>query len=259
MQRVDRSVSAGICTLVIFLALALSCQAAEALRAHSDNDASEDIHAQLVPTRYTTLSSDTGGHIEHLSVREGDRFRQGQVLVALDCALQHAQVGEARAILAGAQKANAVNRRMVELHSGGVLEAELAAAEAAKDAARLQSALVLQSKCTIAAPYQGRVVEQKVREHQYVQPGQAMLDILDDTALEVEFIAPSRWLAWVRPGMEFRLRVDETGKSYPAKVTIIGAKVDAVSHSVKITGAIGGEQSDLVAGMSGRVLIAGQP
>ncbi len=219
-------------------------------------EVSEDIHAQLVPKRFTTLSSDAAGQIERMTVREGDRFKQGQMLISLDCSLQRAQLAEARAILAGAQKASAVNRRMVELHSGGVLEADLAAAEAAKDAARVQSAEVLQAKCTIFAPYQGRVVEQKVREHQFVQPGQAMLDILDDSALEVEFIAPSRWLAWITQGMEFRVRIDETGLTYPARVTTISAKADAVSHSIKIIGELTGSQSNLIAGMSGRVLMA---
>ncbi len=234
---------------------AQTAQAADLVRPPAPAEASEDIHAQLVARRFTTLSSDTPGQIEHMSVREGDRFRQGQVLVGLDCALQRAQLAEARAILAGALKANAVNRRMVELHSGGILEADLAAAEVAKDEARVQSALVLQSKCTIVAPYQGRVVEQKVREHQFVQSGQAMLDILDDSALEVEFIAPSRWLAWIRPGQDFRVRIEETGRTYPARVTIVGAKVDAVSHSIKITGEIEASQNDLVAGMSGRILM----
>jgi len=144
----------------------------------------------------------------------------------------------------------------LELGSGGALEADVATAEAAKAQARLQSALVVLSKCAIAAPFPGRIVEQKVREHQYVQAGQAMLEILDDSALEVEFIAPSRWLAWLKPGTPFQLQVDETGHTYPAKVSRLGAKVDPVSRSVKITGEIGGGVAELMAGMSGRILIS---
>jgi len=214
------------------------------------------IRAQVTPKRFTTLSSEIPARIEHLSVREGDRFKQGDPLIGLDCALQRSQAAEARAVLAGADRTRAVDRRLVELGSGGVLEAAVAAAEAGKAQARLDSAAVVLSKCVIAAPFPGRVVEQKVREHQYVQAGQAMLDILDDSALEVEFIAPSRWLAWLRAGTPFQVQLDETGRTYAAKVTRLGAKVDPVSHSVKITGEIEGPDADLIAGMSGRVLIS---
>jgi RND family efflux transporter MFP subunit len=215
-----------------------------------------EIHAQLVPKRYTTLSSETAGSIDRLSVQEGERFKDGQVLVHIDCSQQRAQQDEAQAILGAAEQSRAVNRRMLELHSGGMLEANLAAAEVAKSQAKLHSIQVVLSKCTITAPYRGRVVEQKVREHQYVQAGQPMLEILDDTALEVEFIAPSRWLAWVRPGTAFQVQVDETGKTYGATVSRIGAKADAVSHSVKIVGEMDGKTNDLVAGMSGLVHMA---
>jgi RND family efflux transporter MFP subunit len=217
------------------------------------------VRAQLVPMRYTALSGEVGARIERLGVREGDRFRAGQTLVVLDCGLQRAQLAEAQAALAGAEKTRGVTRRMVELQSGGVLEADVAAAEAAKMQARVESAQALLAKCSIAAPYQGRVVEQKVREFQFIQPGQVVFEILDDSALEVEFIAPSAWLAWLRPGDVFSLDVDELSRRFPARVTRIGARVDAVSHSVKVVGEIVGPIDHLMAGMSGRVTIDEQP
>ncbi|MBF0125395.1 MAG: HlyD family secretion protein, partial [Magnetococcales bacterium] len=100
------------------------------------------------------------------------------------------------------------------------------------------------------------VAEQKVREQQYVQPGQPMLDIIDDSVLELEFIVPSRWLVWLKPDLMFQVQIDETAKEYPAKVLRIGAKVDPVSQSVKLVAAISGKFPELMAGMSGKVNIA---
>jgi hypothetical protein len=71
--------------------------------------------------------------------------------------------------------------------------------------------------------------------------------------LELEFIVPSRWLAWLKPGYAFQVRIDETGKTYPAKVQRIGARVDPVSQSVKLSAAISGSFPELIAGMSGKV------
>ena len=52
------------------------------------------------------------------------------------------------------------------------------------------------------------------------------------------------------------IRIDETGKTYPAKVQRIGARVDPVSQSIKLTAAIDGRFPDLIAGMSGRVALS---
>ena len=115
------------------------------------------------------------------------------------------------------------------------------------------------SKCTVSAPFAGRVAEQKVREQQYVQPGQPLLEILDDSSLELEFIVPSRWLVWLKPGQAFHVAIDETGRTYPAKVQRIGARVDPVSQSVKLSAVVDGRFPELMAGMSGKVLMTPPP
>nr|CAX83996.1 Membrane-fusion protein [uncultured bacterium] len=223
------------------------------LAAGAETGESPSVPALLVAVQYTTLSAELPGKIDRIAVKEGQRFKAGQPLIAFDCVIQQAQLDEARALLAAAEKTRNVRERLLELKSSGSLEAELAAAEAAKATAKFQSAKAVVSKCAIQAPFGGRVVEQKAREHQYVQSGQAILDILDDTSLEAEFIVPSHWLASLKPEMGIEVAVDETKKTYPAHIKRIGAKVDAVSHTAKVVAEISGDHADLVAGMTGRV------
>ncbi len=59
--------------------------------------------------------------------------------------------------------------------------------------------------------------------------GQALLEILDDSSLEFEFIVPSKWQARLKIGLPFRVHIDATGTTYPAKVQRIGARIDAWS------------------------------
>jgi len=82
-----------------------------------------------------------------------------------------------------------------------------------------------------------------------------MLDILDDSVLELEFLVPSSWLRWLKVGGAFDVQIDETRKTYPARFTRMGARVDPVSQSVKVAAAIHGRFPELMAGMSGKVLI----
>lgn len=138
----------------------------------------------------------------------------------------------------------------------GQLELDVAVAEVQKAKADVAASEAVTSRCTIAAPFAGVTVEQKAREFQYTTPGQPLLDILDDHGLEVELIAPSRWLSWLKPGQAFQVHIDETDKVYPARITRLGGRVDPVSQSIKVIGEITTEAPELMAGMSGRASIS---
>ncbi len=215
-----------------------------------------EIRAQLKPRRYTTLGAEIGAKVEDVPVPEGGRFKKGQTLVRFDCTLQEALLQKAQAALGAAEKTLHANRRLHELNSVGTLDLELSEAEVAKARAEVASSEAVLAKCTTVAPFSGRIAEQKVREQQYVRPGDALLEILDDSELDLEFIVPSRWLGWLKPGYRFEVAIDETGKTYPARVRRIGARVDPVSQSIKLTATIQGRFGELMAGMSGRVLMS---
>lgn len=215
-----------------------------------------EIRAQLSPRRYTTLAAEIGAKVQRLPIMEGGAFKQGQLLVQFDCSLPQAQLHKAQAGVDATQKMWQANQRLAELNSVGKVELEISQAEWNKAKAEVAANRSVLGKCQISAPYAGRVAEQKIREQQYAQPGQPLLDIIDDSVLELEFLVPSRWLVWLRQGSAFEVRIDETGNTYPAKVQRLAARVDPVSQSIKVNAAIHGKFPELIAGMSGQVLIA---
>ncbi len=215
-----------------------------------------DIRAQLAPRRYTTLAAEIGAKVQRLPVVEGAAFRQGQLLVQFDCSLQQAQLNKAQAGVDATEKTWRANQRLAELNSVGKIELDTSHAEWNKARADLSANRSLLGKCQISAPYAGRIAEQKIREQQYAQVGQPLLEIIDDSVLELEFLVPSRWLSWLQQGTAFEVRIDETGKTYPAKVQRLAARVDPVSQSIKVNAAIHGKFPELIAGMSGQVLMA---
>lgn len=241
---------------VLGLALLTACPAAAQDLGRGGTAVGQDIRAQLSPRRHTTLSSELAAKVDRITVKDGERFKEGQLLVAMDCHIQRAQLEEARAAMVAAEKTYAVNRRLHEMKAGGALEAEVAAAEVARNRAKINAGAAVVSKCAVAAPFSGRAVEVKVRDHQFVQAGQAMLEILDDSVLEVDFLAPSRWLSWLKAGHAFQIAIDETGRAYPARVLRLGAKVDPLSQSIKVVAEVAGHFPELLAGMSGKVQLA---
>lgn len=218
-----------------------------------------EIRAQLAPHRYTTLAAEIGAKINRLPIGEGGAFKARQTMVIFDCSMQQAQLNKARAALAGADTTYKANKRLIELGSVGKVELDVSEAEVMKNRAEVAATSTMLGKCSIAAPFSGRVTEQKVREQQYVQPGQPIMEIIDDSVLEIEFLVPSKWLAWIKTGTKFQVAIDETRKDYPAQVLRIGARVDPVSQSVKLVAAIDGKFPELIAGMSGRVNLIPPP
>ncbi|MEN9763318.1 MAG: hypothetical protein RI906_3144, partial [Pseudomonadota bacterium] len=176
-----------------------------------------DIRAQIVPRRYTTIAAEIGARISSLPVGEAGSFGRGRMLVAFDCSVQEAQRDRARAELQAAEATLRSNRQLAELNSVGQLELDLSFSAVNRARAELNSQQALIEKCSIVAPFSGRVAEQKVREQQFVQPGQALLDILDDSSLELEFLVPSAWLRWLKIGFPLKVSIDETQKTYPAR------------------------------------------
>lgn len=210
----------------------------------------------ISPQREATLSSDIAGRIVAMPVDDGGRFAKGDVLAQFACDLHEATLAEERASDEAARATLANRKELAALKSTGALDVALAAAEAKRTAARVAQQRGMVERCTVRAPYAGRVVERLVQPHESVSAGTPLLSILDDSALDLEMVVPSAWLAWLRQGAALSVMVDETGTTHPAVVSSIGARIDAVSQAVTIKGTFQKRPEGLLAGMSGTAVFA---
>jgi RND family efflux transporter MFP subunit len=219
----------------------------------SSTSGNTTLRAQLTAVNYTTLAAEIGAKVSTINFKEGDSFVAGQVLMALDCSIQTAQLQRAQASFNIAERNYLANRKLLNHGAVSRLEVENAESEFQKTKAELAELTAVFSKCKIVAPFNGKVVEQRIRPEQYVQAGQALMELLDQAALEVEFIAPSSWYTSTKKNDVLTIRIDETGKTYPIRVERIGAKIDAVSQTMKIIAVIDGKFEELSPGMSGSI------
>lgn len=215
-----------------------------------------EVRGQLSPRRYTTLAAEIPAKVLSIQPQEGGAFKAGQTLITFDCAMQQSQLDKAKATVLATAITLEANQEMIKHAAIGKVELQVSEAEALKAQAEAKAAETVVSKCKVIAPFNGRVAEQKVREEQFAQTGQALLEVIDDSVLELEFIAPSSWLPTLRSKGAVRVRVDETSKTYSARVARLGARVDPVSQSIKVVAVIEGRPAELMAGMSGRISLA---
>ncbi|CAE6780570.1 hypothetical protein R69927_02451 [Paraburkholderia domus] len=235
-------------------AVPATASAATPAAASAQTDPSGDagrIRIQLVSRDQVDLSSEIAAKIAALPLRDGDAFRAGQTLVSLDCSLYSAQLRKAQAEAGAASDLLNVDQRLAQLHSVGELEVQQAAAKLKASNAEVAYMQATVRKCVIAAPFDGRVSKRQAAPQQFAEPGKPLLTIVDTSHLELKMIVPSKWLMWLKPGHALSVQVDEVGKTYPAKVARIGARVDPVTQTVDVTAALTGSVAELLPGMSG--------
>ena len=214
-----------------------------------------DLRVKVTALHHTTLSSQLSGHIALLAVRDGDAFSKGQVLAKMECTVPAAQLRRAEAAVQKFAMLYSTTKKLEQLNSRSQLELSVAKAEAEQAAAEAAVARAMMERCTVLAPFSGRVADRMVQENQFVNEGQPLFEIVDPSALELEFIVPSQWLPWFAPGYAFTVRIDETQSTHEVQLTRLSGKVDAVSQSIKAYAVFVAQDAKLLPGMSGEARI----
>ena len=214
------------------------------------------IRGVVKATAQATMASQVQGRISRLPFKEGQRFKKGALLVALDCSKYEAELASAQAEYRGKKKTYENNVRLSTHRAVGRLELEVSETEVQKAYAAVKATQVNVGGCTVRAPFSGRVVKTIVNEHENVFPNDQLISLLDDSQLEIELILPSKSLAWLKAGTGFDFVIDETGLHHAAVVQDIGASVDPASQTVKVKGLLSTRPEHVLAGMSGTAVFA---
>jgi RND family efflux transporter MFP subunit len=137
------------------------------------------------------------------------------------------------------------------MRSIGLYEVELAQSAVNKAEAELEIARLNTERCTIKAPYDGRVAKVYVNEHESIERQQPLIEIIGSGILEAQLLVSSKWLSWLVKDYPIQILVDETKESYDATIESIGANIDPVSQTIDITAKFLENYDSLLPGMSG--------
>lgn len=216
-------------------------------------DAQEPLQARVLVTTQdrAVLAGELAARIDKMTVRPGQKFKQGDLLISFDCAAYKAQRATAAADYRQADAQLKSQQRLFELRSVGELDVVMAQAAKERTLAQLQLHDVYLDRCKITAPYDGAVVQWLSQPYQIANPADELMEIIGSGNRELELIVPSSWLSWLSTGQSFQARIEETGSVIAATTERIGADIDPVSQTVKVFAAINGDAGKLLPGMSG--------
>lgn len=238
----------------LFLGAMIGSDVAPVTAAESD----ESIRGLVTPRNQAVISSEISARVIELPYRSGQAFTKGDTLVQFDCSMYEAQRDAAAANRDARQTEFNNARELLSYNATSPIQVEVLKSEAKQAEAQFEIERLRVEACRIKAPYDGRVIALQTNEFESVNAGTQLLSVLSDEELEIELIAPSKWLSWLRKDAKFVLHIDETNTGYAASVSRIGAAVDPVSQTVQVIGVFDGDVDSVRAGMSGSASFAGR-
>ena len=198
----------------------------------------------------TVLSSEIAGEIIELSKSEGDSFKKGDTLIKIDCSVYKAQKRKIEVEKEISKLQLEKNKKLDTYGSIGTFEIQISQENYNKQQAENDIAAINVSRCSIQAPFDGRVASKKVSKHQSIKPQDELLEIVGVDNLEAKVVVPSSWLIWLKKGIEFDLSVDETQTTVKAQIVQIDSIVDPTSQSVSIRAKLVKPFENIIPGMS---------
>lgn len=216
----------------------------------------DDVSAvgSLVSNESVVLRPEVSGRIETIRFRDGETVRRGAVLVELDSAVERAELQQARANLTLAESnfrrtQDLFGRKFVSQSSLDDARAKLEVARAGLALAQARLA-----RMQIRAPFDGVVGIRSVSPGDFVQDGDALINIEDIATLKLDFRLPELYLDRVRPGQALELSSDVLpGEVHSATVEAIDPLVDAQGRAVRLRASLRNPEMRLRPGVFARV------
>lgn len=204
--------------------------------------------------RSVVLRPEVSGRITALHFTDGQRVRQGQVLVQFDDQLPRAQVQQSQAELSIAQANHKRNQELVAQGFISQRSVDESAANLEVAQAKLALAQATASRLRILAPFDGIAGIRGVNVGDYLKDGADIVNVEDLDAVYVDFRLPERLQGKVRTGQTARVAFDALpGVRYAAVVQAINPQIDADGRAVAVRGCIDNRRLQLRPGMFARV------
>ncbi len=216
-----------------------------------DHDRGVELRGIVRAINYAAVSTDLQARVRRIGFREGEVFKVGDILIEFDCARQWQELAALDAVEREMRVAVETSEVLMRRGAGNRNDNDISSARHDRARAEAGAMRTRLGQCTIAAPFDGSVVELLINAHEYAPSARPFLVIAGVTPLEIEIIAPSKMTEAMRPGAEFEFRVDEIARSLPVRVARTGGAVDPVSQTLKIYAAFSIPHPGVLPGMSG--------
>ncbi len=214
-----------------------------------------DAVGTLVAVNGTDVTTESPGVVSGIRFESGQRVRRGEVLVQLDASAETATL---RSLEAGLNLAITQRDRFRELFSTRQAVAKADLDQRESEAERLQADVNAQraliARKTIKAPFDGVLGIRKINLGQYLNPGDAIVNLQSLDPIYLNFSLPEQDVTRVAVGQSVSATVDALpGERFTGAITAIESQVDAGTRNFLVQATLPNAEEKLRAGTFARV------
>jgi RND family efflux transporter MFP subunit len=204
--------------------------------------------------------------VEEVNVTAGQKVRAGEILVRLLDQDLRAKLGQVDSNLVAAQARQAqaetefqraqglLAQSAISLSEKQARDADLrlANAEVERATQAIEEAKIQLSFATIAAPFDGVVVDKQVKAGDTAVPGQILFRIYDPTQMQLVAQVRESLAMTLRPGQKLTASLDALGFETQATISEVVPQSNSSTHSFEVK-VIGPVPEGIYSGMFGRL------
>ncbi|MBI1954236.1 MAG: efflux RND transporter periplasmic adaptor subunit [Proteobacteria bacterium] len=207
-----------------------------------------------------TIRSETHGRIKEIAFKEGTDVKKDDVLIRFEDSDAQAEWKQAQAELILRKGDFERISKLQSQHIESVKKREEAKAQFAMAEAKVEAAKARLEKTVIVAPFEGTIGLIDVSPGTYIQVGQDLVTLVDNTPIKLDFKISEKYLNDIGVGQQADVRLDGfPSEVFRATVEALDSKVDHLSHSISVRAVIPNDDKQLRAGLFANVnLIIGE-
>lgn len=224
----------------------------------------------VVSPRTARLSTEVSGIVATLAIEIGDQVQAGDEILQLNAELDVLSLAATRAVteqaiqeLEDAKRRLANAKALAERHSVSANEIESLAAEVRIDAAGVKRSRAEQQRQEarlrrhkLSAPFSGVISRKLVEQGEWIQPGQAVAELVASTGLRIDFRAPQSVYAKLDEATEIRVTLDALpGRTFDCTIETVIPVVDQATRTFLIRTALIDSTVKLAPGMSASAVL----
>jgi membrane fusion protein, multidrug efflux system len=210
----------------------------------------------LIAGESASIHAEIAGQVQRILFEEGQPVKKGDILVQMDTSLIETELQKARATL---DVANANFSRDDKLKKSGFVanqQWDTSRAELQSSQAAVANAEILLQKATIKAPFDGIAGMRSFSPGDYAAAGQELSTIVSIAPLKLEFTAPEKNYAAVKPGQKITFSVDAyAGETFEGEIYAVDPRINPENRNFTAKATIANTDNRLRPGMYARITI----
>lgn len=191
-------------------------------------------NGELRANRSVIIKSEIPGQIAYLNLSEGKKIEKGTLLVELSNIGAKANLNHAKAKQSHSKLRFERLKTLAQKGTASQSEKDEAHANMKMDEASVLLAQSQLEKSRMLAPFSGTLGLRQVDMGDYIEPGQALIELDDISNLLVDFRVPEKYLNQLRVGQSIEITLEAlSGKVFIGEIYAIAPQIDSMTRTLQ--------------------------